>query len=192
MWRIPHLEPQTSLRRRLPIAALVLLVVVSPTAYSYEIPRFEDHPVPTIYHGEVKSPAFGHADQYSGTDVRCFGGDPREYAKQSVNFSGHFVISSCTCGSGCHYLFMWDAETGRLYREFPFAAIEVGPFSGEGSPGLTYKGEQYRLDSNLLVVEGCRGETCDCATRYYLWSGTRFDQILKQPVRLPPRCLTRK
>ena len=39
---------------------------------------------------------------------------------------GHFVMGSCGCGSGCHYLFMWDAITGEFHPQFPFGPINIG------------------------------------------------------------------
>lgn len=90
---------------------------------------------------------------------------------------------------------MWDALSGKIfYREFPFHAINVGPYSEAGSQAqpIVYGGEQYQLDSSLMIVEGCLGETCDCARRYYRWTGSRFQLILKQPVRMPPACLKKK
>lgn len=153
-----------------------------------------------MYRGPVKPPKVGKLDQYSGTDVRCFGdlvGDIPNlgklkpgYAEARVNFAGHFVLGACTCGSGCHYLYMWDALTGKFYPDFPFGAIFVGPYgTGEIYPYIYYTGERYRVDSRLLVVQACFGETCDCATRYYTWNGNHFKLILRRPVRMPPKCL---
>ena len=51
-----------------------------------------------------------------------------------VNFAGHFVLATRSCGSGCHYLFIWDAVTGKVYRDFAFGAINVGPY-GSASRG---------------------------------------------------------
>src|ERR1051326_2603997 len=143
-------------------------------------PRFEDHPVAKIYRGTVNPPNFGNQNQFEGTDLRCFGGDPSEYSRATVNFAGHFVLSACTCGSGCHYLFMWDAVTGKFYQRVPPGVIDVGPYEARDAqpPGLVYKGEQYQPNSSLLIVEGCIEDTCDCATRYYWWTGTRFKLLL--------------
>lgn len=157
-------------------------------------PRFEDHPVAKIYRGTVKPPNFGNQNQFEGTDLRCFGGDPSEYSSAHVNFAGHFVLSACTCGSGCHYLFMWDAVTGKFYQRVPPGVIDVGPYEARDAqpPGLVYKGEQYQPNSSLLIVEGCIEDTCDCATRYYRWTGTRFKLLLRQAVRMPERCLKKE
>jgi hypothetical protein len=194
MWRTQHSAQSTNRRRRgnlllasVPWLATILLTAAS--GQSAKLPRFQDHSVSSVYHGEVKPPDFGNPDQYDGTDLRCFGGDPAEYAKGHANFAGHFVIGRCTCGSGCHYLFMWDGLNGKFYRWFPFGPINVGPYGlGSTVPPVGYKGEQFRVDSTLLIVEGCIEGTCDCATRYYNWNGGEFKLILSRASRKPPRC----
>ena len=95
---------------------------------------------------------------------------------------------------GCHSLYMWDAKTGRFYPRLPPGVIGVGPYARRGvqPPGIVYMGEQYRPDSGLLIVEGCVDDTCDCAKRYYRWTGSQFKLILRQPVRMPERCLTKR
>jgi hypothetical protein len=155
-----------------------------------KMPAFEDYSVATVYRGVVKPPNFGPLSQYDGTDLRCFGGKPADYAAERVNFAGHFVVGACTCGSGCHYLFMWDAEDGRFYHDLlPFRPIDVGPFGRFGSPAAVYyPGEQYRVDSTLLILDACFEETCDCAKRYYVWTGVRFDLVLRQAHPNPPGC----
>jgi hypothetical protein len=169
-------------------------VSISAAAPSARVPRFEYYRVSGVYQGESIPPQFGNLSQYEGAELRCLGGDA-DYSREHANFAGHFVVESCTCGTGCYFLFMWDALNGKLfYREIPFHAINVGPYSESGrpSPAIVYRGEQYRLDSTLLIVEGCLGEACDCATRYYRWNGSQFQLILKQPVRMPLGCLKQK
>jgi hypothetical protein len=144
-------------------------------------PTFADYHVTSVYAGAVKQPDFGRPEQYSGTDVRCFG-DPAAYSAMRVNFAGHFVLATCSCGSGCHYLFIWDAMNGKVYRDFAFGAIDVGHNS------VAYAGERFRADSNLLVLDGCFEDTCDCAKRYYVWNGTKFKLIFRHQDRLPPGC----
>ncbi len=48
------------------------------------------------------------------------------------------------------------------------------------SPIVLQGRSSNRLDSTLLIVEGqtSSGETCDCATRYYKWTGRQFKLIL--------------
>jgi len=152
------------------------------------LPRFGDYPVSAVYRGAIRPPDFGSPEQYQGTDLRCFGGSPKDYAREQINFAGHFVIGDCACGTGCRYLFMWDAINGKFYGRLPPGVINVGPFDGGGGEVVEFKAEEHRADSSLLIVEGCAGGVCDCAVRYYRWNGSEFDLILRQPSRLPLSC----
>jgi hypothetical protein len=164
----------------------IAVAVLSNLAWGQESrpPKFADYHVTNIYSGAVKPPDFGRSEQYSGTDLRCFG-DPAAYSAMRVNFAGHFVLATCSCGSGCHSLFIWDAVSGKVYRDFAFGAINVGPY---GSARTQYAGERFRTDSNLLVLDGCFEDTCDCAKRYYVWNGMQFKLVFRHPDRLPPGC----
>lgn len=158
-------------------------------ASTAQLPRFEDYRVPDVYAGKITPPRMGDPAQYSGTDVRCFGEDRAQYGIERPNFGGHFVIDACPCGTGCHYLFMWDARTGKVYLDLPFGALNIGPYAanGNGTP-IKYKGESYRPNSRLLIIDACREGTCDCAAKYYLWSGTTFRMLTKVVSRVPPNC----
>jgi hypothetical protein len=158
-----------------------VLLFLTPSTLSAKPPRFADYPVANVYKGRVKAPKFNR-------EGRCFT-NPDLYTSEQVNFAGHFIIDSCTCGSGCHYLFMWDVITGRFYALLPPGVIQVGPFGAEGpATSFTYKGEEFRKDSSLLIIDGCVEDTCDCATRYYKWNGARFELISKQQQYVPPKC----
>ena len=57
---------------------------------------------------------------------------------------------ACTCGSGRHYLFLWDAITGKFNPHFPFGSINVRPDSnGHTDPPIEYKGEQQEDEVRL-------------------------------------------
>jgi hypothetical protein len=155
-------------------------------------PRFEDYRVGDVYRGAVKPPEFGDLSRYEGTDLRCFGGDPAAAALEHVNFAGHFVIDACTCGTGCHYLYMWDAVTGKFFGRLPPGVIDIGPYDLGRKDSVEYKGEEHRADSSLLIVDGCVEDTCDCATRYYRWTGNQFQLVLRRPVRMPSACAKKR
>lgn len=175
------------------VAAVLCFLAVGPSPiYSQKRakpPSFEEYPVAKVHKGAVIPPNFGPLNQYSGTDLRCFGSPPVTYTAMHVNFAGHFVMRTCSCGSGCHYLFLWDAHNGKVYRDLPFPPINVGPYGAGGTTRpVQYAGEQHRADSSLLILDGCFEETCDCARRYYVWSGDQFKLIRRDSARLPPKC----
>ena len=167
---------------------LCTISVLYGQAHPVRSPRFEDYPV-AAYAGKVAPPDFGNPGQYTGTDLRCFSADPSGYRAEQPNFAGHFVIGTCTCGSGCHYLFMWDARTGKVYRDLPFGVLNIGSYVANENPTpVLYSGEKFRPNSSLLIIDACREGTCDCGVRYYLWTGTAFRMIRKIVSRKPPNC----
>ena len=179
-----------SRRNAFVVIGLMLTVLDGPASCApMKVPRFRDYPVADIYRGPVRPPEVGSLSQYTGSDLRCFGEGAAGFINQSINFSGHFVIAACTCGSGCRYLFLWDAKDGRLYRDLPFGAFNVGPYGSGQSGSILYKGENYQVRSSLLILEGCIEGTCDCSTSYYYWTGKRFILILRRmPKQLPKDC----
>jgi hypothetical protein len=195
MSRTLHLVQATKLACRAVARCSAVVFVFASLVWSQtpKVPTFESYRITRIYRGAVRPPNFGPSDKYGGSDVSCFGGYPPVHLAMPVNFAGHFVVAACTCGSGCHYFVLWDAENGKVFRDFPFRAINVGPYeSAANGPLVEYAGEQYRTDSALFILDGCFEETCDCAKRYYVWSGTQFKLILRRQDQLPPGCEARK
>jgi hypothetical protein len=179
------------LKRPFFIAILGGILTAAPPPQSTP-PRFEDFPVITVYRGG--RPILAIQTDFKERILRCyadpvFGRSPESYARERVNFAGHFVISTCTCGTGCHYLYMWDATSGKFYQLLPPGVLHIGPFDTGGGRSVEYRGEQYRTNSSLLIVEGCVEDTCDCSKRYYQWTGSQFKLILRQPVPIPGACL---
>lgn len=170
------------------VSALVLAFGLLPLHSANTPPHFADFPLAAIYRNPVKPPTFGSTEKFEGTEIRCFAVEAGEFAKERVNFAGHFIIGTCPCGSGCHSLFMWDAITGKFYQRLPPGVIDVGPYDTAGPDPVEYKGEQYRVDSSLLIVDGCIEGSCDCATRYYRWDGSRFRKISSVVSRVPAKC----
>jgi hypothetical protein len=163
-----------------------------------QTPTFKDYPVQQVYTGKVALPKFRKGNfetlPFPDGDLRCIGTDDGEhalfFANKKVNFAGKYVIDACTCGSGCHYLFMWDAQTGKMFRTFPFGTVEIGPYLN-AKPVIEYSGEHYKVDSTLLIVEGCfdtdsHPKSRDCARYYYNWTGQGFVRFYKQRTRVPP------
>jgi len=182
-----RLQPRSSQNSDM-FRAILLLAIASLSAQSAP-PRFEDYPVRTIYQGPTHAPNFGDPRRFEGSDIRCFGAEPDLYTGAQVNFAGRFVIRACSCGTGCHYLFMWDAMTGRFYQSLPpFKTINVGLYRSAVNSDFDYEGEKSQPDSALLVIEGCLNETCDCARRYYRWTGKQFKQMATEPVQKPMEC----
>lgn len=173
----------------------ILMFLMSTVAnFARSAPEFTGYRV-AVYRGPVIAPDTHNMDIYE--IHACFADAPEALSNARVNFAGHFVIRACSCGTGCHSLVMWDATTGRLSIETPVDAkgpINVGPYeqARPGLPLLFYKGERFRPDSTLLIIEGCHEQTCDCATWYYTLTGGHFKLILKQTAPKPAVCTNRQ
>jgi hypothetical protein len=158
------------------------------------VPTFQDYPAEQLYEGKVALPKFhlGDPDKYSfpDSDLRCIGVSQHDrtlfFGDKHVNFAGRYILDACTCGTGCHYLFMWDAQSGKLFRKFSFGVVVVGPYF-EGKKRIEYSGEHYRVDSTLLIVEGCldsaeHSKRRACARYFYNWTGENFVRVFKQSL----------
>jgi len=133
--------------------------------------RFKDFPVHKIFRGRPASPVFPKGFGFP-TKVR-------EAARKGPNFAGHYTIANWGCGSGCESFAVVDAISGKLYNPRPFGALGV-PFQGRAD-GRAYGGLGYRLDSALLIADGCPEEdrpgdaaSEKCAARYYTWKDHQF------------------
>jgi hypothetical protein len=145
-------------------------------------PRFEEYPVTAVFHGKPAVPIL--ATGQGGYRTRILEGAPK-----GPNFAGHFTIVELGCGSGCISFEMVDAVSGRLYPTKPFVGLGI-PYKGAAA-GREYKGLEYRLDSSLLIADGCPEYTDstdadfgkNCGTRSYKWERGRF--VLISSVAVP-------
>lgn len=180
------------------IAAQVRVATRSDTAQPHA-PSISKYPAYSVYNGKVAPPRFrkglkpGDApfpdgDPHCGWDDDAFYN--RYYGAMKPNFAGHYVITGCTCGSGCHYLLMWDAESGEVIGSLPAGTIEVGPYFDDRKV-INYAGEKHRVDSKLLMLEGCFDENAhperrDCARYFYLWTTQKtFVLLSKESTPVP-------
>jgi hypothetical protein len=162
------------------LAALASLSVLY--AQSAPTPAFEDFPATARWRGKPGAPKFD-AKSLPGSDARA-----REsveiQAEDGPNFAGRFTLARWSCDTGCFRIVVIDAPTGRLFREMPFATLDIG--YDHDTEEHKYGGLSFRAASHLLVAEGCfDGETSakpDCARRYYRWDGAKFTLLQSVPV----------
>jgi hypothetical protein len=148
-----------------------------------EPPKFEEYPV-AVYKGKVALPVFRKSKPLElprpDGDPRCVGADEEQrrlfFRNKKPNFAGEWTIDNCTCGTGCGYPFMWNAQTGEVYRDFPFAEVNVG------LPSTGWRGLVHTAGSRLLLAEGdIDGQLW--GTCYYLWDGHKFAFLQRVPFR---------
>jgi hypothetical protein len=127
------------------------------------LPTFEQFPVTETFSGKPAAPILKTIEQ------RSFRSVIREDAAKGPNFAAHYTIATWGCGSSCISGAVVDAKTG-VVTDLPFPNL-----SFDSSEPL-----QFKLNSRLLIVRGCPGES-NCAEYYYEWTGRRFKLIRRVP-----------
>jgi hypothetical protein len=139
---------------------------------AHPLPRFSQYPAAEVYKGKPVRPKIELApDEY---------GDKRDSAvlheyEKGPDFAGRYRFSDSGCGSMCVSAVLIDIPTGRVF-ETPFGYWGVGGFFFGFLPppeADKFKSLNYRLDSNLVIANGCP-EDENCGTYAYRWDGTRF------------------
>lgn len=149
----------------------------SPEPQSSWALKFEDFPATAVFKGK---PA---AVKIKSRSEREFRTRLRDAARAGPNFAGHYTIAEWGCGSGCLSIVVIDSVTGVVYWSSSFSVLSV-PYTG-AETGSEYQGVVYRLNSRLLVADGCPGEAenpQECGTHYYEWRNhqlklVRFDKV---------------
>ena len=166
----------------LPRILTAILFLATIHAQAVRPPAFDDYPVPNRWHGKPAAPQFDGKRQ-PDNDQRA-----REtielQSEDGPNFAGRFTIAHWSCDTGCFRIVVIDAPSGRIFRDMPFAALDIG--YNHDTEEHRYGGLSFRAASSMLVAEGCfDGETRDrpdCARRYYRWDGIRFVLLHSEPV----------
>ena len=113
-------------------------------------------------------------------------------ARQGPNFAGQHTIAQWSCGTSCSSSVVVDARTGQLYRDTPYGTLVTS--GNPESKDHQYAGLLFRLDSSLLIVEGCfdvderdsEGKPVDCNRSYYNWVPPPLHAPSQSAVTCPP------
>lgn len=153
--------------------AAVLLLFQSPGAVAPSLPKFSDFPVAAVYKGAPAPPAL------RTRLARLYRTTIREAAKGGPNFAGHYTIALWGCGSDCWGMALVDEINGNVF-EGPAEVVSAPPVA-EHPDAPESRGPVFQIDSRLLIIHGCPGET-DCGSYYYEWTGARFKLLRKLPA----------
>jgi hypothetical protein len=102
----------------------------------------------------------------------------RNAAKESVNFAGHYILTTWGCGTNCSQTAIIDARNGRVF----FPNELEGSIFGFCELADDIEPLAYRADSRLLVLSGFKGgdfndKNSRCGIYYLEWTGTNFRQV---------------
>lgn len=140
---------------------------------SDSLPDYKDFSAGEVFHGQPAEPILVTAQDKSYRTAL------REGARKGPDFAGHYTIVEWGEGSSVITFAVVDAISGKVFHN-PFGPIGF-PWLGAAS-GRSYNGLRYRLDSSLLVIDGCpyranpdsKAGTGACGTYYYNWEKERF------------------
>lgn len=163
-------------------------VVASQRSKPITSPRFSDYAI-NVYEGKHVRPKLDNI-RYRGEYIPCKYSVVSRLQDVKPNFSGHYVLQECSCGSGCITIFVWDVKTGVVFNNAPFSSLEIGPYL-QFRPPMRFRGLSYREDSSLLIAEGCFDQDLhpqrrDCSRRFYRWVDNAFTQVGEEPLAAPP------
>lgn len=154
------------------------------------VPTFEQFPVSTVYRGTLHPPLLRTPLE------RRYRTRIREAVREGVNFAGHYVLAKWGCGTGCYKFAVVDAVTGVIFDP-PFegfqgvyvhywnSATRVWPhFDGQGRWWCS--GREYRVESRLLVMEGCISNAgVQCGRTYLEMTNSGLKKLHFDPDLLP-------
>ncbi len=111
----------------------------------------------------------------------------RSAAKRGPNFDGHYAVAVDGCGTGCHGFFVIDLRSGTVFSPpFKNISFHTPPPKLKSDPDWWCfpKVVEFRLDSDLLIVEGCL-DGHQCGHTFYRMEGTGLRQIDYYPDQNP-------
>jgi hypothetical protein len=166
------------------------------------LPVFMDYKVDARFQGAPAKPRFTNPpelrpnhrisddDSLPDSDERYRGSVSLD-ARQGPNFAGQYTIAQWSCGTSCSSSVVVDERTGRLFRDTPYGTLVTS--GNPESKDHQYAGLSFRLDSSLLIVEGCfdvdardsAGKPADCNRSYYNWIPPRFTLLRRVPLPVP-------
>lgn len=105
----------------------------------------------------------------------------RDSVAQGSNFAGHYNVAIWGCGTGCAQFVIADVNTGRVFDpgirevDYHYPSADNEPEWQCYSESLT-----YRVDSRLLIVEGCLAGK-DCGRSYFVMASAGLRRIRYDP-----------
>jgi hypothetical protein len=166
---------------------LSLLMFISSTLFCQsatcelgKMPRFEEFPSEPTPNRTVPPKLTSKRDRLFRTTIRAT-------VEKGANFAGRYAVAGWGCGTGCNEFVIVDVQTGTIYHP-DFKYVVTHDTSQEFAidphwwclPDVIL----YRIDSELMIIEGCLAGR-QCGRTYFQMRSTGLRQIAYDPDRLP-------
>jgi len=150
-----------------PIIIGVLLVFSGSIVFAQKrLPRFDDYPVTQIYSGKVAPLKLTNSQEPERERFQW------AMENSKVDYAGHYIVHTWICGSECVAGVAIDAKTGR-----------VSPWWEVRLNYRTEKPVDYKVNSSLIILSGCRGDQ-KSEMHYYRIRKGRFVHLRSVPSKL--------
>ena len=148
------------------ILSFLLMFSFSSFSQGSESPQFQDYFVKNSYTGKPAKVVL------STEETRMFRTRLRAASKESVNFSGEYVITTWGCGTSCMHGAAVSLRTGHVV----FLPGTVCCWYGDGDNIM------YRTNSRLFIAAGLINEACEHGAHFYEFTGREFKHIKTIPI----------
>ena len=141
---------------------------IRPSDIPAQAPRMIDYPaLPFV--GKNATPKLD-----GDAETRMFRTRIAQWAKETPNFAGHYILATWGCGTDCTQIAIIDAQTGRVYHP-QGVSTNVSVNVHDALVGQTLV---FQQDSRLLRIIGMPEERSEeRGVSYYLWENNRLRRI---------------
>jgi len=142
---------------------VLMLILISTPLFADKLPEYKDYPAVQDFRGKPVPPVL------SSSKARMMRSQLRQQAASGPNFAGHFTLARWGCGAGCVSWAIIDALSGKVWFS-PFLVTDVSALYKPDNPECGQHSMDFRLDSELIIVNGSvdpAGE--NAGTYYYRW-----------------------
>ena len=134
------------------VAITLAALLLATTAVAQEQkprPGFDDFPVKKIWKGKPAAPKLNKDQRWFRTRIRLG-------AKAPVEIAGHYTVPRWGCGTSCIGFAIVDSITGNVYDGD--AVSDLPSTWTDEHPTESYERMEFRPNSRLLEINGCRNE----------------------------------
>ncbi len=156
----------------------LLFVCSNETAFAQKrLPHFKDYPVAKIYKGNNAPLKLTRKERLD------YGERLQIIENAGVDFAGHYIVATWSCGMWCQRSEIIDAKTGKFYGWNGILSFCWPHLDKDFACNEKFTNVEYRVDSKLIVFFGRRNDTDVRGFHYYNFEDGRFIHLKSIPVK---------